>query len=183
MPPEDLRAGVRGSGVRGVSVVGGQTARWTARGFHGGRRGQRWITGGGVDTMGLPAPLSNAFSTESRDPSVSERLARAPARRGPLHLALSRCCSYLGLSTFPQGLLLLLMFYIGGVEVLLLWTRSPADSPPGSVSCHLSVMTKKERFSLAHRSVADAIGERSRDAFRARPFALQDTDRDHIMTA
>ena len=67
--------------------------------------------------------------------------------------------------------------------MLLLWTRARADSSPGSVSRNLSVTTEKETFGITRRSVADAAGEPFRDALRARPFALQGTDRDHIMTA
>jgi len=45
------------------------------------------------------------------------------------------------------------------------------------------VVMKKLRFKITRGSVADVTGGRSRDALGARPFALQGTDRDHIMTA
>ena len=137
-----------------------------------------------VDTVGQSTILSSTFSTGSSAGLSFGGEQECPPGAAHAAPALTRRHHRIVLSTFPQPLLLLLMFYIKrsrrALPVNNLRERPTAQIP---VTLPANIVGEKTVQYHRHISPFTVICERLQEALWTRAFALQGTGCNHIMTA
>ena len=137
-----------------------------------------------VDTVGQSTILSSTFSTGSpARPIVGGEQECLP---GALHAApaLARRQRHIMLSTFPQPLLLLLIFYIKRSRRALVVNKI-RERPTAQIAVTSPADIAGEKTLQHHRRISLFVvaGERVQEALWTRAFALQGIGCNHIMTA